>query len=83
MDWLWRELGRAWRQSGQDKPTLSLFVKTYDPGTGWECRICVNFEVDNLRPDQCSACGARRIRKFDSREELVRLAEQQDVEVRL
>ena len=51
-----------------------VVVKTYDTGTGWECRACGRIEVETPRPDQCSSCRSRRIREFDTREELVRLA---------
>jgi rubrerythrin len=58
-----------------------VVVKSYDPGSGWECRTCGRFDPDTPRPDQCPVCGDRRTREFDTREELVRLAQQQDVGV--
>ena len=58
-----------------------VIVQAYDPGSAWECTTCGRFELGSPRPDQCSACGTHRIRVFDTREELVRMAEQQDVGV--
>ena len=56
-----------------------IVLKSYDAGQGWECRECGKLEFDLPRPNKCPACGTSRIRDFDIRGELVRLAEQQQI----
>ena len=58
-----------------------VVVKSYDPGQGWECGGCGKMELELPRPNSCPRCQNRRLREFDIRGELVRLAEQQRVEV--
>jgi rubrerythrin len=58
-----------------------VVVKDYEPGNGWECRGCGKLELDAPRPNRCPVCLADRLREFDIREEMVRLAEQQQVGV--
>ncbi len=58
-----------------------VVVKSYDPGQGWECRGCGNTEFQLPPPNTCPRCRTGRLREFDIRGELVRLAEQQQVGV--
>jgi len=58
-----------------------VVVKSYDPGQGWECRGCGKMELELPPPNTCPACRTGRLRVFDIRGELVRLAEQQQVGV--
>jgi rubrerythrin len=58
-----------------------VVVKSCDLGQGWECRGCGTIELELPVPNTCPACRAAQIRTFDIREELVRLAEQQEVAV--
>jgi protein required for attachment to host cells len=58
-----------------------ILVKGYDPGQGWQCRGCGKIELERPRPDTCPACRTGRLREFDIRGELARLAEQQGVGV--
>jgi len=58
-----------------------VVVKAYDPGQGWECRGCGKTELELPPPNICPKCRTGRLREFDTRGELVRLAEQQQVGV--
>ena len=58
-----------------------VVVKSYDPGQGWECRGCGKMELELPPPNTCPECRTGRLRVFDIRGELVRLAEQQQVGV--
>ena len=60
---------------------LLVVLKGYNPGQGWECRDCGRMELDTPRPNTCPGCRTGRLRDFEIREELVRLAEQQLVGV--
>lgn len=53
---------------------ILVIAKQYDPGQGWECRRCGRVETQSAQPDACPACGNRRLRTFEVRSELVRLA---------
>ena len=50
-----------------------VIAKSYDPGTGWECRRCGKVELSLPRPNLCPSCHGL-LREFDIREEMVRLA---------
>jgi rubrerythrin len=60
---------------------LLVLVKNYDLGQGWECRGCGKTELELPPPNTCPECRTARLRVFDIRGELVRLAEQQQVDV--
>ena len=60
---------------------LLVLVKSYEPGPGWECRGCGKTELELPPPNACPECRTDRMRVFDIREELVRLAEQRQVGV--
>ena len=53
-----------------------VLAKAYEPNTGWVCSACGTAEVERPAPNTCSRCGARRIREFNVKEEMVRMAEQ-------
>jgi len=58
-----------------------VLAKAYEPDTGWVCGACGTAEVERPAPNTCSRCGARRIREFNVKEKMVRMAEQMDSEV--
>ena len=58
-----------------------IVVKSYDPGQGWECRSCGKTELVMPLPKTCPRCRIDRIREFEIRGEMVRLAEQQQLGV--
>jgi len=66
-------------QAGQGD--FLVMVKSFDPGRGWQCRGCAKTELTWPPPAACPACRKRRLRGFDIREELVRLAQQKQVGV--
>ena len=51
-----------------------VIAKSYDPGMGWECRLCGMIELTLPHPNLCPACQFGLLREFDIREEMVRLA---------
>jgi protein required for attachment to host cells len=60
---------------------LLVIVKGHDPGCGWECRDCGRHELQLPQPNHCPECRGSRLREFDIREEIARLAEQHEVGV--
>ncbi len=58
-----------------------VVVKSYDPGQGWECRSCGLTDIELPPPNFCPKCLNGKLRKFDIRGEMVRLAEQQQIGV--
>lgn len=59
---------------------LLVLLKSYDPGQAWECRGCGNMWL-TPPPNTCQICRTGRLRAFDTRGELARLAERQQVQV--
>ena len=51
-----------------------VIAKAYDPGMGWECRRCDKMECVLPRPDLCPSCKIGRLKDFDIKEEMVRIA---------
>ena len=51
-----------------------VIAKSYEPGMGWECRMCGVIELTRPQPNQCPVCQFGVLREFDIREEMVRLA---------
>jgi len=58
-----------------------VIAKSYAPGLGWECRSCREPELELPPPDACPVCQTGRIREFEIKGELVRLAEQLQIGV--
>jgi hypothetical protein len=52
-----------------------VVARDYQPSIGWACRECDAAAVDRSTTMNCSECGSTRIRKFDIKEEMVRMAE--------
>ncbi len=66
-------------KSGQ--ADVLVIVKGYDPGQGWECTTCGNTEFETPLSGACPRCRGSRLRGFDVKGELARLAEQRGVAV--
>src|SRR5581483_4494175 len=60
-------------KSGQ--ADILVIVQGYDPGRGWECHGCGILSLDLPLPAACPNCRSRRLREFDLRGELARIAE--------
>ena len=58
-----------------------VIIKGYDPGQAWQCIACGTAEFELPRPNTCPRCRNHRLREFDVKGELVRLAEQRLVAV--
>lgn len=58
-----------------------VIVKGYDPGHAWECTGCGHMDLETPQPRTCPRCGAPRLREFEIKGELSRLAEQRGVAV--
>jgi protein required for attachment to host cells/Trp operon repressor len=60
-------------KSGQ--ADILVIVQGYDPGRAWECQGCGRFSLALPRPGACPNCRSRRVREFDLRGEMARIAE--------
>lgn len=58
-----------------------VVVKNYDPDRAWECTTCGHAGFDTPLPDACPRCRGSRLREFEVKGELARLAEQRGVAV--
>jgi peptide subunit release factor 1 (eRF1) len=59
-----------------------VIVKGFDPGHAWECTACGHAEIRTPLPESaCPKCRSGRLREFDVKGELVRLAEQRGIAV--
>lgn len=52
-----------------------VLLKTFSPGLGWACTACEFIDSEHDRPEACPACGESKLKEFDIKEEMVRLAE--------
>ena len=51
-----------------------VIAKSYDPGMGWECRLCGMIELTLPQSEPVPGLPVGWSREFDIREEMVRLA---------
>ena len=57
----------------------ALFLsRSYAPDPGWLCRACGEVQLGQQMPPECISCRGRVLRELDLKEELVRIAEQQN-----
>ena len=63
------------RALGAGQADVLLVAKSYQPGEGWECRKCRETRMEAPRPEACPKCNSARLRVFDGKEEMVRMAE--------
>jgi hypothetical protein len=52
-----------------------VLARDYQAGQGWDCLRCGAGDLALACPASCPKCGASRLRGFDVKEEMVRLAE--------
>lgn len=52
-----------------------VLARDYAPGAGWNCHACGLSVSEPELPPACPKCRHRRLRQFDVKEEMVRLAE--------
>jgi len=58
-----------------------VLAQTYEAELGWTCASCGAWDVVRTEQNTCSQCGEKKIRQFNFREEMVRLAEQMESRV--
>lgn len=52
-----------------------VLAKAYEPSIGWACRDCGAAAVGKSEAGTCSVCRSASVRKFNVKEEMVRMAE--------
>lgn len=62
----------------QGQVNVLVLAKAYEPDCGWACGACGKSDVERPASNTCSQCGARWVREFNVKEELVRMAEQME-----
>ena len=62
----------------QGQADVLVLAKAYEPDCGWACGACGATGAERPASVTCSQCGARRVREFNVKEELVRMAEQME-----
>ncbi|MEK7408050.1 MAG: host attachment protein [Acidobacteriota bacterium] len=65
----------------QGQVDVLVLAKAYEPDAAWICGACGATEVEQPAPDACPQCRARKMRQFNVKEEMVRVAEQMGSEV--
>lgn len=60
-----------------------IMAKAYRPDPGWACVRCQEIRPAPRKPTACMACLSLELREVDLQEEMVRLAEQNGVEVEI
>ena len=66
----------------EGRADMLVICEDYRPEPGWACDRCGESRMQERPPGNCTACGRSGARTLDPRAEMVRLAGQQDVEVR-
>jgi hypothetical protein len=59
----------------EGRADILILAKTYDPGAAWTCGRCGVSDVGKPIPNSCVLCGAKAIREFSVKEDMVRIAE--------
>lgn len=62
---------------------ILVMAREYQPGLAWMCRACGCAESMSALSERCPQCGSSEVRSGDMKEALVRLAEQQSLEVEI
>jgi rubrerythrin len=52
-----------------------VVAKDYQPGEGWGCLACSHTQLESKSSETCPKCHGDRLRQFEIKEEMVRLAE--------
>ena len=65
----------------QRRADVLLLAKDHQPELGWRCASCGVMRIERDEPAVCPECGKRALRLVDTREELMRLAEQRECPV--
>jgi len=60
-----------------------LLSRSYAPDPGWFCRACGAVQVGHQTPPECASCRGRVLRELNLKEEVVRIAEQQNRPIRI
>jgi peptide subunit release factor 1 (eRF1) len=58
-----------------------VLAKAYEPDPGWRCGACGAVKVERPEPNACPQCRAPKVRLFNVKEEMVRMAEHRGAEV--
>jgi rubrerythrin len=70
--------GPSFRALCRGRVDVLVMSKEYDPGPGWSCANCGHVDVETAAPEACAACDARDFRRFNTKEQIVRKAEECD-----
>ena len=60
-----------------------LLARDLEASRAWSCMVCAWSAAGDVQPEVCAECGSDKLREHDTREELVRLAEQTGCHVEL
>ena len=73
----------ALRALGHAQADKLILSRDWDPVPGWRCTDCDAIGAGAAVLALCPQCGAAEIQRFDAREEMVKLAEQQGCEIEI
>ncbi len=60
------------------RASVLLLSKCYAPDPGWVCWACGEVQIACQRPRECTSCSGKLLRELNLKEELVRVAVQQN-----
>ncbi len=60
-----------------------LLSELYAPDPGWVCRACGDVRMASQMPRECASCSGKVLRELNLKEELVRIAVQQNLPIRI
>lgn len=73
--------GPSFRALCRGHVDVLVMSKGYDPGPGWSCANCGHVDVESEALEACPDCNARDLRRFNTKEQMVRKAEECDCTV--
>ncbi len=73
--------GPSFRAMQRGRVDVLVLSKEYDPSPGWSCVNCGHIDVESEVPEACPDCDARVIRRFNTKEQMMRKAEECDCTV--
>lgn len=73
--------GPSFRAMQRGRVDVLVLSKEYDPNPGWSCANCGHLDVDSEVPEACPDCEAREFRRFNTKEQMARKAEELDCTV--
>jgi hypothetical protein len=75
--------GNCLKALQEDRAATLVLANTYAPNPAWLCSSCGEVVIAPEAPCECAACKVSVFRELDTREEIVRLAERNSLQIEI